>query len=426
MIFKKEVFFLVELISFLLLLYSVAITGGQVEKDEDSPFGIYGAYNIEGNRQYLKSNVTNHLINIGAKWILAAAPELREVGKELSTKDINILARVGRETEESLRKMVSRHKNRIKYWQVLEEEDGHGRYRFRPDLYVKLLQSVYKTVKDEDKEASIVLGALEGNLKAKRKQGPEYLRAILRCGAGKYFDILAFNFEGYAGDYLQLKNTISTYKGILKEYGFTDKPIWITATATHDDDPIAPSFSKRPDPPYQSETSQAAELLKRFVFGLSLGVKKIFWNSMVEHHNFGGISNTYFDHVGLINNRANDGKSYEKLAYYTYKLMVEKLEGSDWDNVQVIQEKGGIHIYKFIKQGSFVWVAWNDNKTMQNIKIPGVGASRSKVTYAIPKVGSGGMVKNYRNAFESKVLEVHQRKLSLDLVSNRPLFIEED
>lgn len=52
------------------------------------------------------------------------------------------------------------------------------------------------------------------------------------------------------------------------------------------------------------------------------------WNLMVERHEFAGQPNSYFDNVGLINNPANDGKSHKKLSYFTYKLMIEKLEGS--------------------------------------------------------------------------------------------------
>jgi len=51
-------------------------------------------------------------------------------------------------------------------------------------------------------------------------------------------------------------------------------------------------------------------------------------------------------------------KEWKKLSYYTYKLMVEKIECSDLDNIQTIQKSYYTYIYKFTKQGEFVWTAW--------------------------------------------------------------------
>ncbi|KAF5436221.1 hypothetical protein C5S36_00880, partial [Candidatus Methanophagaceae archaeon] len=57
----------------------------------------------------------------------------------------------------------------------------------------------------------------------------------------------------------------------------------------------------------------------------------------------------YFDHTGLIydGQGSNDlGLGVKKLSYYTYKLMTEKLECSNWNNIETIQESDNVYVYK--------------------------------------------------------------------------------
>jgi hypothetical protein len=108
----------------------------------------------------------------------------------------------------------------------------------------------------------------------------------------------------------------------------------------------------------KSEVDHAAELVKSYVYPLSLGVKKIFWTyGLIDRHNLGGQGvNNYFDTVGLIHNPLNEGKSHKKLAYYSYKLMVDKLTGSS--NIIPLNLGEGIHAYKYLRDGKSVCVLW--------------------------------------------------------------------
>ena len=104
--------------------------------------------------------------------------------------------------------------------------------------------------------------------------------------------------------------------------------------------------------------------------------------------------------------------------------MVEVLEGSDWNNIQTIQEKDDVYIYKFIKNGKPIWVAWNDNSSSKQITISGISSSQAKITEAIPKYESGKDVTDYNNAFNTETKSVGSGKITITL-KDKPVFVEE-
>ena len=118
------------------------------------------------------------------------------------------------------------------------------------------------------------------------------------------------------------------------------------------------------------------------------------------------------------------GKGVKKLSYYTYKKMVEILEGSDWDNIEAIQEKDGVYVYKFTKDGKPIWVAWNDNNGEKQVVISGVNSSSVKITESVPNYGSGKEVKDYATAFKTETRQVTDNKLTITL-NESPVFVEE-
>jgi len=112
-------------------------------------------------------------------------------------------------------------------------------------------------------------------------------------------------------------------------------PIFIE-TATHDGYP-----QKKPYALWlkdQSESIQASGLIKIYTYGISIGIDRIFWDNLLEDC-YKNDSDEPFNYFGLINNPLNtDGLSHRKLAYYSFKKMIEILDGSDWNNIQTIQE----------------------------------------------------------------------------------------
>ena len=166
-------------------------------------------------------------------------------------------------------------------------------------------------------------------------------------------------------------------------------------------------------------------MIKYYVYPFSKGVKKIFWAWGILE-GFGGPENNTFDNTGLIYDGDGPydlGFGVKKLSYYTYKKMVEVLEGSDWDNIETIQEKDGVYVYKFIKNGKPVWVAWNDNDSKKQVAIYGINSSSVKITEAVANYESGQEVKGYSTAFKTETRQVTDSKLTITL-NESPVFVE--
>jgi hypothetical protein len=189
--------------------------------------------------------------------------------------------------------------------------------------------------------------------------------------------------------------------------------------------------------PVQTETEQATGLVKTYVYAISLGITRIFWNLMYERSDFEpGHASPFpqnpFNHYGLINNPTNaDGLSHKKLAYYTYKKMVAILDGSDWTKVQSIQESDDVCIYKFNKQGKAVFIAWwdyfNDPAytpgATRQVVLSDLDGDTALITDAIPDVRSGDLVSDFSTAFKVATMDIHDDMLTLTL-GDKPLFIE--
>ena len=103
--------------------------------------------------------------------------------------------------------------------------------------------------------------------------------------------------------------------------------------------------------------------------------------------------------------------------------MTEILDGSDWDNIEIIQESGGIYIYKFIKNNKPIWVAWNENDNERQITISNLDFNEVLVTETIPKYNSGNDVSNFNNAFNSENKTTNNGKITLTL-GETPVYIQ--
>lgn len=234
----------------------------------------------------------------------------------------------------------------------------------------------------------------------------------------------------------------------LRGNGYGDKEFVIRAGGTYSGQDIRERKGFMDN--YQSEQDQANFLVKRFVYNLANGAKKIAWSTIYERDKYQGEDHVHFQYISLIHDGYPDGVSknqkcvegwlpcpdpgrgVKKLSYYAYKKMVEVLRGSDWDNIQVIRESGGIYIYKFIpklisgkiKNGKNIWVVWSDNQENQSITITGISSVRIKISEAIPKYKLGEEVVDYLTAFNAETKTVSGGKIVLT-PKNGPVFVEE-
>jgi RET, Cysteine Rich Domain len=409
---------------------------------ENSPFAIFGLYEwkLDTPNAASVSDINNYLTDLGVKWV-----EEMYLTRDLihTQTNINIYSRVGREGgnrppettgkyEEELKKVINTYKERIKYWEVGTEPSGYYSWGRYPKEYAVHLQKTYKVIKENCRDCYVVFGGMYGSKEfTAGNRHARFLKKVLEAGGGEYFDVFEFKLHNHtAADYTELKNIMKVYGKLLGSYGVDIKkiPVFIE-TAMYDGKPGYPAGNplSKLNFPFQTEQQQAAGLLKTYVYGLANGIDKIFWNLIIERHNFGGNPTNQFNFFGLVHNPANDdGKSHKKLSYYTYKKMVEILEGSDWHSIQTLQDGNGIYIFQFTKAQKHIWVAWNETGRTETIRISQVGGANAKITPAVSAKESGKDVMNYSSAFESARVAVYNGELNLSIKNNIPVFIEEE
>jgi len=193
--------------------------------------------------------------------------------------------------------------------------------------------------------------------------------------------------------------------------------------------------------------------IKRYVHSLANNIKKVFWRCIKESASYSieFEHNDYFDNTGLVYNGCSVisgnfiyntngvgedlGDGVEKLSYFTYKIMTEKLEGSDWDSITtVIDSVDNKYVYKFINDstGNPTYVAWwdyfNDSTYNQGdsnlITLSGISANHVIVTNAVPTDTSGINITDYNTAFQIDTLSVTSGSVSFYLKES-PVFVEE-
>ncbi len=179
-----------------------------------------------------------------------------------------------------------------------------------------------------------------------------------------------------------------------------------------------------------SESSQAQELVKRVSTALYYDVKIIDWFNLMDGPPLTNIAVKSGQEMayGLI-----DADAIKKLSYYTYKLMIEKLEESNLDEVQTISNLPvNVYAYRFVNKntGNPTYVVWWEywaepsatSKTV-NIAVSGI-SENALVTEAIPKYLSGAQVTNFAAAFNTETRTVSNGQVSLVLGEN-PVYVEQ-
>lgn len=317
----------------------------------------------------------------------------------------------------------------IKYWQVGNEPNNQTTSDFA-DLH----RITYTAIKEVCPDCVVLIGGMGGMPPVDNYQNLFDLqyKPILNALNGQYVDVMDFHWYGTAtGDYRGAKDVYDHIRGALDGAGFPALPIWITEMGSYSGDPMTSPVSSI-DYPLQTEQQQAQDYFKRFIYSLSFGVGKIFpaFGLMEGFSNDGG----YFDFTGLIYNgrgRNDLGLGIKKLGYYTYKKMTEMLEGSDWQNIQTIQQSDNTYIFKFTRNNTPLYVLWwdyfdeplysaGDTKT---VTIPSVSGTSALVTEMVPKFQAGNDVTNYATAFNSQTISISGGTASFTIAEN-PVIVE--
>ena len=111
--------------------------------------------------------------------------------------------------------------------------------------------------------------------------------------------------------------------------------------------------------------------------------------------------------------------------------MTEVLEGSDWNAIETVRESGDVSIYKFLKNGKQIYVAWWDyfndgnytpGKTLE-VVLSGQTGTSAVITEGLPKFDIGAEVTEYATAFNKTTAPITGGTLTITL-GDSPVFIE--
>lgn len=303
---------------------------------------------------------------------------------------------------------------KVKYWQVGNEIlpwKVHGKTVQDYILWVRMVRAA---VKAADPEAKIVLMASMQGLTV----DPD-LQQIIEALAGEgAFEVLDIHHWGEADNWKM--TAVPQYRQILDARGLTQVQIWSCEHGTWQGQPRGESF--------QSESDQARSLVKRYVYNLAHGLNKLFWNNLMEWNNFGGGPGSVFNSMGLVSDGQGPGEdptmfNVPRLAYYSYKKLAETLEAADKTSWRAIQEKDGVYLYQFTRQGKPCWVAWTDSGKIKLVTLSNLNSAKVTVTKAVPKYSSGKYVSDYNTAFTTATKTVFNGKIWV-ILRDSPVYIE--
>ena len=170
-------------------------------------------------------------------------------------------------------------KNPIKYWQVSNEpalrplverwEDVETvqenlKKNLDPQGFSRLVELTYKAIKEKNPEAKIALAGMAGGYGFVSKdpltfrEVHEFYLPILKNLSGKYIDI--FDIHYYGVEWKGMKDAYDFFRRALDKNGYQNTEIWFTETGV----PSSPV----------GERFQAINLIKRYIYPLSLELKK--------------------------------------------------------------------------------------------------------------------------------------------------------
>ena len=283
-------------------------------------------------------------------------------------------------------------KTPIVYYELESEAQHAGYWQGTPEEYIKLLQVAYGAAKRAYPSVKLILSGINmgdifddigptspnadvtnrvqkfGSLLATVKRNDlEFIRKSI--AAGDYYDIIEFHWNR---DYMGAYKTVDFIKQELQRHGL-EKPIWAgNATSAPWLSPLAgdinPKFKARGDElsrsaidsghtNYESvnrwlRAEQAKLIVKKYLVGMELGLKKVIMETTVDwpmpertpyHRNW---------HIqGMV-----DASGKPKPAYYTLKLMVEKLDG--FSSVERLSMGEGFWVYKVMVKDRPIYVLW--------------------------------------------------------------------
>ncbi|HEY3376072.1 MAG TPA: LamG-like jellyroll fold domain-containing protein [Armatimonadota bacterium] len=121
--------------------------------------------------------------------------------------------------EEWVRLVVNRYKDKVQYWEVLNEPNGGG--QLTAEEYVRMLKSAYAIIRELDPTAKVI--GICGT-----DRFPEWTEDVLAAGGGPYLDMISFhNYIGTSPIQSWMKyHKIDRLRASIQKYIGHQVPIW--------------------------------------------------------------------------------------------------------------------------------------------------------------------------------------------------------
>jgi len=277
--------------------------------------------------------------------------------------------------------IVTRYKDKVKYWQI--ENEVYGAKKYTKDCppingfwagtseeYVQLLEASYKKIKSIDPNSVVFASSFAfGTKPPKDPITNENILYTLENGLN-YIDSLDLHFYSCVDD--DMIKRIKIVKDKMQELG-SNKPMWSTETGEIDTRcHTNPVFQKSFDSPEELKL-QSEELIKRHAILFKEGIEKIFRLRIFSYIK-GEPATSNWNHMGLVHG------DQKKPAFYTYQIMVSKLKGfTSAEKLEV-----GNNVYKFVVNNKPIIIAWSDSGETINLSSY---STKIKITNIITKAG---------------------------------------
>lgn len=346
----------------------------------------------------------------GLKVILTITPK----GKVLPTTREDIA-----EYKQYVRDFVSRYKNDVDSWEVVNELSAHwsDRSSEKWENYARLLMMTVKEIKAVQPEAKIVMPGPATDLFEGGNADEDSVEIILKTlePGTRWFDYFDPHFIGSLDPvlgkndrYLDIIYWTEYYKKVLDKYGYSNVG-WFMEIAS-----AGGGIIRNTEYP---EKDQAIDLIKKYIVAASLGYLQIHNNGAILPkdpklgHNL-----DYKEFIPLM-----IGDNQKKLAYYSTKKLIEVL--GNMSKVEKIEQKDqDIYLFKFTVDDRDVFIAWHDDGEGV-VTLSGINDGIVKITSSVPENAKGGEIINYETAFKNEIKTLNNGQISIT-INELPVYIQ--
>lgn len=183
--------------------------------------------------------------------------------------------------EEYVRRVASRYKGRIKYYELMNEPhftEVDGGWRSTRDFpvatMVEMARIASRVIKQIDPEAKLVSMSPSGRL-----NGVKRVDTFLKAGGGQYIDVVGFHF--YSDGPEQIPELVSALRKVLASNRKSHLEIWNTESGFYIDGPDKPHGTGGipKDEALHTPEQGGAMVARSLTLGAAAGLRRFYWYS---------------------------------------------------------------------------------------------------------------------------------------------------